>query len=149
MSATMLMGHVGLNVRDLGRSKEFYRELLGFETKLESEEHGRKFVLLGRGPELLLTLWEQAKGHYAPGQAGLHHLSFQAGTMDEVRTAEAALKRMAVDFKYAGVVPHVDGSASGGIFFHDPDGLRLEIFAPAGAEGMPAPVPGAPSCGFF
>jgi lactoylglutathione lyase len=149
MTATLQMGHVGLNVSDLGRSKRFYQDLLGFESKLESEEHGRKFILLGRGPELLLTLWQQAEGRYAPGRPGLHHLSFQAGTMEEVRAAEAALKRMGVEFQYRGVVPHVDGSASGGIFFHDPDGLRLEIFAPAGAEGIPAPVPGAPTCGFF
>ena len=149
MATTVQMGHVGLNVSDLGRSKRFYQDLLGFELKLESEEHGRKFVLLGRGPQILLTLWEQAKGRYAPAQAGLHHLSFQAERLEDVRAAEKRLQDQGVEFRYTGVVPHAGGSSSGGIFFYDPDGIRLEIFAPAGAEGLPAPVAGAPSCGFF
>ena len=34
-------------------------------------------------------------------------------------------------------------------FFTDPDGIRLEIYAPAGADTAPAPTPGAPTCGFF
>ncbi|HLA74470.1 MAG TPA: VOC family protein, partial [Gammaproteobacteria bacterium] len=34
-------------------------------------------------------------------------------------------------------------------FFEDPDGIRLEIYAPSGAAGCQAPMPGAPSCGFF
>jgi len=149
MGTTVQMGHVGLNVSDLGRSKGFYQDLLGFDVKMESEEGGRKFVLLGRGSQVLLTLWEQARGRYASGQAGLHHLSFQAEHMDEVRAAEKKLAAGGIEFRYSGVVPHLEGAASGGIYFHDPDGIRLEIFAPTGAEGLPAPVAGAPSCGFF
>jgi lactoylglutathione lyase len=148
MNATMQMGHVGLNVSDLGRSKKFYQDLLGFEVKLESEEHGKKFILLGRGPAILLTLWEQAKGKYAAAQAGLHHLSFMVGDMEDVRRAESRLKAQGVEFHYAGVVAHAPGAPSGGIYFRDPDGIRLEIFAPTGAAGMPAPESGA-SCGFF
>ncbi|HZF00014.1 MAG TPA: VOC family protein [Planctomycetota bacterium] len=149
MAATVQMGHVGLNVSDLGRSKKFYQDLLGFEVKLESEERGRKFILLGRGPAILLTLWEQAKGGYAPGQAGLHHLSFQVDHMDEVRSTEGRLRSQGIDFHYSGVVPHAHGTASGDIFFRDPDGIRLELFAPTGAEGLPAPKGDLPSCGFF
>jgi lactoylglutathione lyase len=149
MATTVQMGHVGLNVSDLERSKRFYQDLLGFELKRESQEQGRKFALLGRGPQILLTLWEQAQGRYAAGQAGLHHLSFQAERLEDVRAAEERLRARGVEFRYAGVVPHAEGAASGGIFFYDPDGIRLEIFAPAGAESLPAPVAGAPSCGFF
>ena len=47
------------------------------------------------------------------------------------------------------VVAHSEGSHSGGIFFADPDGIRLEIFAPTGAEESPAPGGEAPTCGFF
>ena len=148
MSATVQMGHVGLNVSDLGRSKKFYQDLLGFDAKLESEEKGRKFILLGRGPAILLTLWEQAKGAYAPASAGLHHLSFMMDTLAEVRRAEAGLKAQGVEFHHHGVVAHAPGAPSGGIFFRDPDGIRLEIFAPAGDEKLPAAESGA-SCGFF
>ena len=35
------------------------------------------------------------------------------------------------------------------LIFEDPDGIRLEIYAPRGAEEAEAPIAGAPSCGFF
>lgn len=70
-------------------------------------------------------------------------------TVEEVRQAEAKLLEIAVDFAYDGVVPHGEDAASGGVFFHDPDGIRLEIYAPAGAEAAKAPVTAAPTCGFF
>ena len=47
------------------------------------------------------------------------------------------------------MVAHREGGASGGIFFHDPDGTRLEISVPTGAETAPAPSSDAPTCGFF
>jgi predicted pyridoxine 5'-phosphate oxidase superfamily flavin-nucleotide-binding protein len=42
-----------------------------------------------------------------------------------------------------------EGAASGGIFFFDPDGIRLEIFTPTGADVAPAPSGTAPTCGSF
>jgi hypothetical protein len=35
------------------------------------------------------------------------------------------------------------------VFFTDPDGTRLEVYAPSGAEGATAPAGAAPTCGFF
>ncbi|MEV6578360.1 VOC family protein [Streptomyces sp. NPDC051582] len=142
-------GHVGLNVTELGRSLAFYRDALGFELLGEGKEADRRFAFLGQDGELVLTLWQQAAGGYAPAAAGLHHLALSAGTVDEVRAYEERLRGLGVEFAYEGVVAHGEGTASGGIFFHDPDGTRLEISAPAGAEEAPAPVSGAPTCGFF
>ncbi|KMO94889.1 glyoxalase [Streptomyces roseus] len=145
----MRTGHVGLNVTDLARSLAFYQDVLGFEPLGEGKEADRRFAFLGQDGELVLTLWQQAEGAYAPAAAGLHHLALSAATLDEVRAYEERLRGLGVEFAYEGVVAHGEGRASGGIFFHDPDGTRLEISAPAGAEGAPAPVPGAPTCGFF
>ncbi|MFD3543047.1 VOC family protein [Streptomyces sp. NPDC058662] len=142
-------GHVGLNVTDLDRSLAFYGDVLGFQRLAEGKEEGRRYALLGRDGELALTLWQQADGAYAPAAAGLHHLAFSAGGIEEVREYEERLRGLGVDFAYDGVVAHGEGAASGGIFFHDPDGIRLEISAPTGAEGAPAPVENAPTCGFF
>ncbi|MCB5179137.1 VOC family protein [Streptomyces antimicrobicus] len=146
---TLRTGHVGLNVTELARSLGFYREALGFDLLGEGKEEGRRYAFLGRDGELVLTLWEQAEGAYAPATAGLHHLAFSAGTIEEVRAYEERLRALGVDFAYEGVVAHGEGAASGGIFFHDPDGTRLEISVPTGAEGAPAPTTGAPTCGFF
>ncbi|MGW1765204.1 VOC family protein [Streptomyces sp. NPDC002073] len=146
---TLSTGHVGLNVTDLARSLAFYRDALGFDLLGEGKEADRRYAFLGRGGVLVLTLWEQADGAFAPAAAGLHHLALTAGSIEEVRAHEARLRALDVVFAYEGVVAHAEGAASGGIFFHDPDGTRLEISAPAGAEGAPAPTVGAPTCGFF
>ncbi|MGG8406191.1 VOC family protein [Streptomyces sp. 12297] len=146
---TLSTGHVGLNVTDLARSLAFYRDALGFDLLGEGKEADRRYAFLGRGGALVLTLWEQADGAFAPAAAGLHHLALTAGSIEEVRAHEARLRALDVVFAYEGVVAHAEGAASGGIFFHDPDGTRLEISAPAGAEGAPAPTVGAPTCGFF
>ncbi|MFC9295852.1 VOC family protein [Streptomyces sp. NPDC057011] len=146
---TLRTGHVGLNVTDLDRSLAFYRDALGFALLGEGKEEGRRFAFLGQDGELVLTLWQQAEGAFVPAAAGLHHLAFSTGGIEEVREYEARLRELGVEFAYDGVVAHREGAASGGIFFHDPDGIRLEISAPTGAEGEPAPVTGAPTCGFF
>ncbi|MET9648978.1 VOC family protein [Streptomyces sp. NPDC006460] len=146
---TLRTGHIGLNVTDLERSLGFYRDVLGFEPLAEGKEEGSRFALLGQGGQLVLTLWQQADGAYDSGRPGLHHLAFEAESIEQVRAAETALKARDVSFAYEGVVAHREGSDSGGIFFHDPDGIRLEIFTPSGAEGAQAPSGAAPTCGFF
>ncbi|WP_306370427.1 VOC family protein [Nocardiopsis sp. CC223A] len=147
--STLATGHVGLNVTDLGRSRDFYVRVFGFEILGEGTEEGREFAFLGREGKLLLTLWRQAEQPFDRTASGLHHLSFQVEDIEEVRAAEGVLLDLAVEFAYDGVVPHGEGAASGGIFFHDPDGIRLEIYAPTGAESVPAPAGAAPTCGFF
>ncbi|EHR52654.1 putative ring-cleavage extradiol dioxygenase [Saccharomonospora marina XMU15] len=142
-------GHVGLNVTDIERSLPFYVEAFGFEVLAEGKDEGRRWALLGREGRLLVTLWQQSEAGFTTSSAGLHHLSFQVETIEEVRAAEQVLRRLNAAFQYDGVVPHGEGVASGGIFFSDPDGIRLEIYAPTGADSAPAPTGAAPTCGFF
>ncbi|MDJ0379808.1 VOC family protein [Streptomyces sp. G-G2] len=149
VTSTLRTGHIGLNVTDLGRSLGFYRDALGYELLGEGAEADRRFAFLGQDGVLALTLWEQADGPFAPASAGLHHLALSAGTIEEVRAYEERLRALGVDFAHEGIVAHREGAASGGIFFHDPDGTRLEISVPTGAEGAPAPSGTAPTCGFF
>ncbi|GAB3711150.1 VOC family protein [Nocardiopsis nanhaiensis] len=150
MAPTKLQtGHVGLNVTDVQSSLDFYVRVFGFDVLGKSEEEGREYAFLGHDGQLILTLWRQSSEGFRKDTAGLHHLSFQVETVEEVRQAEAELLEIAVDFAYDGVVPHGEGAASGGVFFHDPDGIRLEIYAPHGTEEAKAPVAAAPTCGFF
>ena len=145
-------GRIGLNVTDLDRSLAFYRDVLGFGVIAEGKEEERRYAFLGSlagDGRPVLTLWQQAREPYDKARAGLHHLSFEVESVDRVREYETALRDYGVDFAHKGVVAHREGSASGGIFFHDPDGTRLEICTPSGAEEAPAPSESAPTCGFF
>ncbi|WP_433499693.1 VOC family protein [Sphaerimonospora sp. CA-214678] len=142
-------GHVGLNVIDLGRSVDFYRKVLDFEVLDESHEEGRRYAFLGRDGNLVLTLWQQSEGAFSSARPGLHHLSFEAPDIETVRRAEAVIREIGAPLHHDGIVPHGEGASSGGVFFEDPDGIRLEIYAPSGADDRPAPVADAPTCGFF
>jgi catechol 2,3-dioxygenase-like lactoylglutathione lyase family enzyme len=148
MANMVKTGHVGLNVTDVRRSTQFYNTVLGLETITESSAPGREFAFIGRAGEIVLTLWRQSDGQFQKKIPGLHHLSFQVETVEDVRAVEARVKQAGGKLHYDGVVPHAEGAESGGIFFEDPDGIRLEVFAPSGVSGS-VPTPGAPSCGFF
>jgi lactoylglutathione lyase len=147
--SSLQTGHVGLNVTDIERSLPFYVGVFGFEVLSEGKDNGRRWAFLGREGRLLVTLWQQSDSGFAASSAGLHHLSFQVETIEEVRAVEQVLRGLNAPFQYDGVVPHGEGAASGGIFFSDPDGIRLEIYAPSGADTAPAPTGAAPTCGFF
>lgn len=142
-------GHVGLNVSDLARSIRFYREVFGFDVAAQSHEAGRQFAFLTQGETIVLTLWQQSDGSFVKDRPGLHHLSFQVDSIDQVRAAEQRLGELGAEIHHHGIVPHREGADSGGLFFEDPDGIRLEIFTAAGVGDGQAPHGAAPTCGFF
>ncbi|WP_433333679.1 VOC family protein [Spirillospora sp. CA-294931] len=149
VSPDLKTGHIGLNVSDLERSVAFYTRVFGFDVQARGSEPGKDFAFLGRDGTLMVTLWPQSDGSFSGNVPGLHHLSFQVETVEEVREAERRLRDLSADFLYDGVVPHAEGAASGGIFFTDPDGIRLELYTPKGEDLAPAPSGSAPTCGFF
>ena len=146
---TFETGHIGVNVTNLARSRAFYQAVFGFSVMNESTDPVRPFVFLADGDKLVLTLWQQSEGRFAAHTPGLHHLSFQVSDIDQVKAAEARLRDLNATVLHNGIVPHREGAQSGGVFFEDPDGTRLEIYAPSGADENPAPFAAAPTCGFF
>lgn len=142
-------GHVALNVTNIERSQAFYERLLGLSVANEGSDATQRWVFLGRDGNLMLTLFQQSTGSFSTSTPGLHHLSFQVENMEQVHAAEAIAHELDAPFFHESVVAHSEGSHSGGIFFADPDGIRLEVFAPTGAENAPAPSGEAPTCGFF
>ena len=147
--AELKTGHVGLNVSDLERSEAFYRAALGLQAMGGSREAGRSYAFLGDGDTLMLTLWQQSAGTFSASTPGLHHLSFEVESTQAVQEAQQRVRELGAAFLYEGVVPHAEGTTSGGIFFQDPDGIRLEIYAPSATTDSGAPSGESPTCGFF
>ena len=142
-------GHIGLNVSNLSRSKRFYQDVFGFDLAGESNDAGRVFAFLAQDNAIVLTLWQQSDGVFSAVKPGLHHLAFQVNSIDQVKEAEQRLRALGIAIHYEGVTAHAEGADSGGVYFDDPDGIRLEICAPTGAGQSPAPKSGAPACGLF
>lgn len=145
----MKTGHVGLNVRNLETSLPFYTEIFGLETIRESIESGKRFAFLGHNGNVTITLWEQSQTDFSKSHAGLHHLAFQADSIEEVKRMEEKVVRLGVKMIHQGITAHEEGADSGGIFFLDPDGIRLEIYTASGAQSGDSHSTEGPACGFF
>ncbi len=141
----VVTGHVGINVTNLERSKEFYMKAIGLELMGESTEEGKQYAFLSDGQRLVLTLWQQGEGRFDAQTPGLHHLSFEVGSLSGVEEAMTRLGEMGVGILHDGIVAHGEGAPSGGIYFEDPDGTRLEIYAPDAGKGHSAPAGAAPT----
>ncbi|GAA1226578.1 VOC family protein [Kitasatospora nipponensis] len=148
-TTTLRTGHIGLNVTDLDRSRAFYQRVFGFEAVGEGADGDQRWAFLGRDGAITVTLWQQSQGRFPTATPGLHHLAFQVDSVREVHDIEQELRALDAEFTYEGVVPHREGASSGGIFFLDPDGIRLEVSTASGAETGTAPHGTAPTCGFF
>jgi glyoxylase I family protein len=132
--------HLRLTVTDLQRSREFYTGLLGFQVAAESPPPGDPSagevfkilfggVVLMRG-NLLMGLRPMAPegDRFDPDRVGLDHLSFSVPGRADLENAAKVLGERGV--------PHgeITRLASFGIDvlpFEDPDGVQLELTAPA------------------
>ena len=149
MASGFQLGHVGLSVRDVDRSAAFYRTVLGLGEVGGARDGERRYVLLARDGQVLLTLWEQSDRPFAADHAGLHHLSFHVPDAAAVETVAQRARDAGAPIRHGGVVRHRETDTSGGLFFEDPDGIRLEVFTDDVGGEAPAPFGTAPTCGFF
>ncbi len=122
------LGHVVFYVKDLERSLDFYRDMLGFQ------EVGRVFngaaaaLTSGRTHhELLLIQVGDAPGPPAGRHRGLYHIGIKVGdSLDELRAAKKDLERAGVPID--GMSDH---TVSQSLYLHDPDGNEVELYVDA------------------
>ena len=143
------VGHIGINVTNLDRSVAFYTGLFELQTIQLFQENGREYAFLADGQGLMLTLWKQSTGAFSESTPGLHHLAFLVENADAVREFETRARALGAELEYDGIVSHGAGKDSGGLFFHDPDGIRLEVYAAEGIGEYGPAKSETPSCGFF
>jgi catechol 2,3-dioxygenase-like lactoylglutathione lyase family enzyme len=112
--------HLSLTVRDLDRSRAFYRDFLGFD-----DLGGDGVAELRVGGTKLVLLPSQ---NVAPA-TGVH-FGFQEPSRDAVDEwgRKARARELTVDFG-----PAVAEWGGYVLYFRDPDGYRIEIWSDAGA----------------
>lgn len=115
---------VSLTVADVPRSRDWYREVLGFSADREYERDGRVFAVALRAGDvrILVTQDDGAKGERTKGEG----FSLQFTTTQNVDAIAAHAKR-------AGATFDTEPSDTFGmrVFrLRDPDGFRLVISSP-------------------
>ncbi|MGH2752395.1 MAG: VOC family protein [Actinomycetota bacterium] len=116
------LDHVALTVSDIGRSIEWYRDVLGLE-HVHEEEWGRTPAFLVRGTTGVALFPAEGSdpppsGH--PDGLAMWHLAFKA----DRRNFDVARKDFdARDLRYR----FSDHGIAHSIYFHDPDGHLIEI----------------------
>ena len=154
MSVPREIGHLVLNVTDVERSTRFYRDVVGFQVSRYRPDGSGAFLTCGVVHHNLALFKAPAGARPAEkGQIGLNHFAFK---VESYRALQEAHRRL-VDAGAA--VDHVtDHGMTRSVYFLDPDGLMMELFADAfateeeglaymRAPGRPAAVPmdiGAP-----
>ena len=132
--------HLRLTVTDLARSREFYTQLLGFEVAVESppaddpsaaEAFKVLFggVVMARG-NLIMGLRPMAPSgdRFDPDRVGLDHLSFNVASRGDLEQAMRLFDERGVSH---GEITRLPGFAIDVLPFEDPDGVQLELTAPA------------------
>ncbi len=120
------LGHVVLNVRDVGRSARFYTQVLGFQVSdvYPEEMVPGGMVFLRCNPDHHgIALVGSMKTEAA--NVELNHIAFEVATLDEVVRARDHLRRHGVTIDFAG---RRRAGCQLAVEFRDPDNHRLEIY---------------------
>jgi len=115
------MRHIALKVRDIGRSKSFYQDILGMEVVWEPDPQN---VYLSSGCDNIAL--HEVSQRFATGAAEqqLDHLGFLVETIDQVKQLEQEFHVKGVKIVHPFKI-HRDGSAS--FYCADPDGIMIQM----------------------
>jgi catechol 2,3-dioxygenase-like lactoylglutathione lyase family enzyme len=127
--------YVGLSVRDLRRSAEWYRQVFGLETERENiggsgwASDWDEVLLRHPMTGLIIALIQHPSNDgdpFSEFRTGLDHVEFEVPTMRELDEWRRWLDELGI--RHSGSRPHI-------VTFRDPDNIQLEFFCPAGSHG--------------
>ncbi|MEX0805840.1 MAG: VOC family protein [Candidatus Binatia bacterium] len=126
MPRVMSLGHIGLFVRDIDRSKAFYRDILGLSISDENPKTGSAFMTakdrLEEHHELLLM----------PGREDgkvVQQISFRCASLADIKEFYRVFLERSVP-----ILRTVSHGNAVGIYFQDPDGNQVEVYWPTGVD---------------
>ena len=131
----MAFSHMGLYVSDMAAMVDFYEGVLGFSVTDRANIRGADVVFLSRNPD------EHHQIVLVPGRmpdrpSTVNQISFRVISIGELRRLHSEVKALGV----AGLNPTNHGG-SWSIYFLDPEGNRIEMFAPTPWYVPPISVP--------
>ncbi len=120
------LGHLGLYVHDIERSKAFYRDILGLKISDENPKTGSTFM----------TAKERLEEHHelllVPGREDgkvVQQISFRCASLADLKDFYRVF--LEHEIPIIRIVSH--GNAVG-IYFQDPDGNQVEVYWPTGLD---------------
>jgi catechol 2,3-dioxygenase-like lactoylglutathione lyase family enzyme len=118
------LNHIILTIRDVGRSRAFYGDLLGFEVKDQAD--GFVFVAGGVYFFFFPSSHPLPDDRFDEFRIGLDHLAFTAPDEDALHSLAKTLKAAGVETM--GVETYHTGNKY--VAFRDPDNIQLEYWLP-------------------
>jgi len=117
------VGHVVLNVRDLDASMAFYTTALGMELVTHNTQRQMAFLSFGTQHHDIALC--QAPAGAERGAIGINHIAMQIeGGVEELSQLYGRLLKAGAQIDRT-----TEPSTTLSVYFFDPDGNRLEIFA--------------------
>lgn len=119
------LGHLVLYVRNLERSRAFYRDVLGWQEIATMGGFGAVFSSGRTHHELLLLeVGEDAQPIPRGRRVGMYHFGLKVGTSDdELREAAETLRAAGVP-----VPPATDHGVTHSLYISDPDDNEIELY---------------------
>jgi catechol 2,3-dioxygenase len=130
----MAFSHMGIYVCDMEKMLDFYTEVLGFSVTDRANIRGRDLVFISRNPEehhqIVLV-----PGREAGSLSTINQISFRVVSLPELRRIHAELDKLGIPLN-----PTNHGGAWS-VYFPDPEGNRIELFAQTPWYMPPVSVP--------
>jgi catechol 2,3-dioxygenase len=127
--APLQVGHVALNVRNLNQSETFYTDVVGLEIAARSE--GATFFTCGTlHHDLVLFQTQQPADEDIQPAIGLNHIAFQLPDRTALRARYDLLQEQGIP------VRTTEHNATLSVYFHDPDGNRIELYCDRYDNGL-------------
>ena len=119
------LGHIVLYVRDLGRSRRFYGEVLGWKEVARLGGQGAVFSSGRTHHELLLLEVGPNATPVPPGpRVGMYHFGLKVGETDQ-ELRQALDELTAAGVKVNGAADH---TVTHSLYIEDPDGNEIELY---------------------
>lgn len=121
------LGHVGIFVRDIEKSKKFYTEILGFKVS-DTNEQGIVFLRCGTDHHdtVLVPMPKESQGSAQVERVEIQQISYEVDRVEDLRAALKFLEEKGVTI-VSGLRQRGPGNDKT-IDFLDPDGNNIQLY---------------------